>query len=209
MQISTKNEKINEIKRTPDKTILPEENSEILSEANVPFANLLSEQINGIYNQDSEYSILNADFDYNSLSMDFSDAMFFINLVKEGQFTVNINPDGNFQSVIQTEIIQNTISQKTVEVTNQLTELIEKAQSTQKPVRISFDNDVSVILKIDKHGKVSAEFIPGSVEVENYLRNNIASLKQKFDEQNLPYNELLYRQNSKQNRNKNNERGEK
>ena len=76
-------------------------------------------------------------------------------------------------------------------------------------VRISFDKDVSVVIKIDKHGKISAEFIPGSAEVENYLRTNIASLKQKFDEQNLPYNELFYRQNGRQNKERNNKRGEK
>ena len=88
--------------------------------------------------------------------------------------------------------------------------MVEKAQKTQKPVRITFDNNVSVIIKIDKQGKVTAEFIPGSVEVENYLRNNISALRQKFDEQNLPYNDLFYRQNGRQqnNRNKDKNKGE-
>ena len=136
--------------------------------------------------------------------MDYNDALFFIDLTKNAQFTSVQNPNGNFETLIQTEIIQNTVSTKNVEATNKLISLIEKAQNTQKPVRITFDNDVSVILKIDKTGKVTAEFIPGSIEVENYLRNNIASLRQKFDEQNLPYNDLLYRQNNKkQNKNKN------
>ena len=77
--------------------------------------------------------------------------------------------------------------------------------------RISFDNDVSVVLKIDKNGRVTAEFIPGSIEVENYLRNNIDSLKQKFEEQNLPYNDLFYRQNNRQQNKKQNKenKGEK
>ena len=136
--------------------------------------------------------------------------MFFINLTQNANFSVENTQTGSFQSLLQTDIAQNVVSQKTVEVTNQLVSLIEKAQNTQKPVRISFDNDVSVVIKIDKHGKITAEFIPGNTEVENYLRNNIASLRQKFDEQNLPYNDLFYRQNGRQNRNRNkNDKGEK
>ena len=135
--------------------------------------------------------------------------MFFVNLTKEGQFSVENAPTGEFKNLMQIQVAQTAVTQKTVEVTNQLTSLIEKAQKTQKPVRISFDNDVSVIIKIDKQGKVSAEFIPGSLEVENYLKNNIAALRQKFDEQNLPYNDLLYRQNGRQNKNKDkNQKGE-
>ena len=47
---------------------------------------------------------------------------------------------------------------------------------------------------MDTKGKVSAEFIPGDKAVEMYLRNNISSLKQRFDDQNLPYNDIMYRQ---------------
>ncbi len=184
--------------------VMSKEEENIMSEVNMPFSEILSGAIN---NFDTN-GLPDIDFDYDSLSMNIEDAMFFINLTHEGQFTVEVNNEGNFQSISQIDTAQNVVSKRTVEVTNQLTNLIEKAQNTQKPVRISFDNDVSVILKIDKHGKVTAEFIPGNIEVENYLRNNISSLKQRFDEQNLPYNDLLYRQNNRQNRNKK-ERGEK
>ncbi len=189
---------------------LQPEDAEILAAVNMPFADILSQQAGEGENQlNSSSSLsglysLSADYNYDSVSMDLADALFFVNLTREGQFSVENTPAGDFKSVIQLEVSQNIVSKKTVETTNQLTSLIEKAQSTQKPVRISFDNDVSVVIKIDKQGKVSAEFIPGSLEVENYLKNNIASLRQKFDEQNLPYNDLLYRQNEKQNRNKNN-----
>lgn len=189
------------------------EDAEILASSNLPFSDVLTQQLNGI-NEDSVGSSasnsIGIDYNYDSISMNFEDALFFVNLTKEGQFSVESTQTGEFKSLLKLDVAQNIVSSKTVEVTNQLTYLIEKAQKTQKPVRISFDNDVSVILKIDKHGKVTAEFIPGSLEVENYLRNNIASLRQKFDEQNLPYNDLFYRQNNgRQNRNKNNkERGE-
>ncbi len=185
---------------------LQQEDSEILTSVNIPFSDILSQQLisgeTSFVQSNNEYS-LGIDFNYDSISMNINDALFFVNLTQEGQFSVENAQNGDFNSIMQLDVSQTYVTKKTVEVTNQLTSLIDKAQNTQKPVRISFDNDVSVILKVDKHGKVSAEFIPGSSEVENYLRNNIASLKQKFDEQNLPYNDLMYRQSSKQNKNGN------
>lgn len=209
MNVTSKTETKKEVNN--DKNVfLKEQDSMVLTEnMNVPFSDFLNSQIEKSY----DINDLSIDYNYDSIYMTLSDAMFFVNLAQEGQFSVNTTSDGKIESVVQTQIAQTSASQKTVEVTNQLTELIQKAQSTQKPVRISFDNDVSVVLKIDKHGKVTAEFIPGSVEVENYLRNNISSLRQKFDEQNLPYNDLFYRQNDKhndrQNRRQNKEKGEK
>lgn len=204
MNITSKAELNSKVEKENINIPLKEGDTSVLSDVNIPFSNILTEQLNGIAEQNFDL-----DFNYDVLSMDFADAMFFINLTKEGLFSVTSTPEGNIQTIVQTEIAQTTAAQKTVEVTNKLTELIEKAQNTQKPVRISFDNDVSVILKIDKHGKLTAEFIPGNLEVENYLRNNIASLKQRFDEQNLPYNDLFYRQNEKQNKRQNKERGDR
>ena len=178
-----------------------QEEKEILNEnKNIPFSNFIAlNQDNTISSEQINYlSSLPIDYNYDHISMSFDDAMFFVNLTQEGQFVAQTNANNNFQNLMQIEIAQTAVTQKTIEVSNKLTELIQKAQTTQKPVRISFDNDVSVILKIDKNGKVTAEFIPGSIEVENYLRNNIDSLKQKFEEQNLPYNDLFYRQNNKQ-----------
>lgn len=206
MNIIPKTDKKTEIKNESN-IVLNEQDTAILADNfNMPFSDILTQQLNNTV----DVNDLSMDYNYNSIYMTLSDAMFFINLTQDGQFSVNTTAEGKFDSIIQTQISQTSASQKTVEITNQLTELIQKAQSSQKPVRISFDNDVSVILKIDKHGKVTAEFIPGSVEVENYLRNNISSLRQKFDEQNLPYNDLFYRQSERQNKrqNQNKEKGE-
>ena len=196
-----------------DKVNIPnsEEEQAVLSGVNVPFADLIhGEPASEISSNTVDYlSSLPVDYNYDSLLVDIKDAMFFVNLVQDGKFSVENAANGDFKNLIMTEISQTSVTQKTVEVTNHITELIQKASSTQKPVRISFDNDVSVILKIDKHGKVSAEFIPGSIEVENYLKNNIASLKQRFDEQNLPYNDILYRQNNKENRQNKRNKGDK
>lgn len=206
MNITAKTEKNTEIKQE-NNVVLTEQDSAVLSDnQNVPFADILTQQLG----HSAENVFDGIEFNYDTVSMSLDDAMFFVNLTREGQFTIVPSPEGsNIQSLIQTQISHTTAARKTVEVTNQLTNLIEKAQNTQKPVRISFDNDVSVILKIDKHGKVTAEFIPGSIEVENYLRNNISALRQKFDEQNLPYNDLFYRQNGRQNRKQGKERGDK
>ena len=197
------------VENTENVQLMPEDN-ELLTAVNAQFSEVLSEQIANIQpNEITKSSLFDSDYNYDSISMSLQDALFFVNLAREGQFSVETNNSGNFQNIVQTDIVQNVVSKKSVEITNQLATLIEKAQKTQKPVRISFDNDVSVVLKIDKHGKVSAEFIPGTPEVENYLRNNIPVLRQKFDEQNLPYNELFYRQNNKQERNKNENKGER
>ena len=78
-------------------------------------------------------------------------------------------------------------------------EKLAESLKTNKPFRIDFDKDVSVIIKVNKDGSLSANFIPGDKAVEQYLRNNIASLRQRFDEENLSYSELSY-SNSKEER---------
>ena len=50
---------------------------------------------------------------------------------------------------------------------------------------------------MNKDGSLAANFIPGDKAVEQYLKNNISFLKQRFDDQNLPYSELSY-SNSRQ-----------
>lgn len=188
--------------------MLPED-AQMLSTSNVPFLELVSQGAQSASVAVDYLSSMPVDYNYDSILMSLEDAKFFVNLTQEGQFSVETTQAGEFKNLIQMQVAQTSVTQKTVEVTNQLTALIEKAQKTNKPVRITFDNNVSVILKIDKNGKVSAEFIPGSIEVENYLRNNISALRQKFDEQNLPYNDLFYRQNNgRQNKNRQKEKGE-
>ena len=63
-------------------------------------------------------------------------------------------------------------------------------------------------MKIDKDGKLSAEFIPSDKVAEEYLRNNITFLKTTFDEQKLPYNEISYRQQKNNQRNNKDKRDE-
>ena len=208
MNISIADKNKTEAAENSEKIKLEKGDTEVLTNTYTPFADFLQGQINENMNVKDANLLPDIDFSYDTVSMDLTDALFFVNLTQDGLFSLQPSQNGEFQNLIKTEIVQNTITQKTINVTNQLTSLIEKAQNTQKPVRISFDNDISVILKINKQGKVSAEFIPGSIEAENYLMNNVASLKQKFDEQNLPYTSLSYRQQNRQGRNKDKNRGE-
>ena len=130
-------------------------------------------------------------YNYDSLKISKEDAKFFADLVDNKQFAMLQNGDKTSLIKFADEIGPTYKTQQTSKV---LADLISKAYNEQKPVRIDFDNKVSVILKVDTKGKVSAEFIPGDKAVEMYLRNNISSLKQRFDDQNLPYNDIMYRQ---------------
>ena len=134
-------------------------------------------------------------FDTAKISKD--DAKFFADLVEKKQFALQQNSQGTNLIKFADEIGPTYKAQQTSKV---LSDLITKAYQDGKPVRLDFDNNCSVILKVDSKGKVSAEFIPGDKAVEAYLRNNISSLKQRFDDQNLPYNDLMYRQSNQNNR---------
>ena len=91
-----------------------------------------------------------------------------------------------------------------------LNNLIDYAYTTKRPVRIDFEKDTSVIIKIDKAGKVSAEFIPGDKAVELAIKNALPELKSKFDSENLPYNELTSRSyNDQQERRNKQKEGDK
>ena len=142
---------------------------------------------------------IKSSYNYDTIKISQDDAKFFADLVENKQFVLQQNGEKSNLIKFTDEIGPTYKTQQTSQV---LTDLISKAYNEQKPVRIDFDNNVSVILKIDSKGKVSAEFIPGDKAVEAYLRNNIGFLKQRFDDQNLPYNDLLYRQSNNGNQNK-------
>ena len=141
---------------------------------------------------------LKASYKYDCLTMDRDDALFFANAIKGENygFTVNgqvlmENMANDVQSVAKTY--------KSAEVSKTLADMLANSQSTNKPVRIDFGNDISAILRVSREGKISAEFIPSDKVAEEYLKNNISYLQQTFEEKDIPYNELSYRQ---QNRNK-------
>ena len=126
---------------------------------------------------------------YSNVVMDKADVDFFVNLVENG--VVNLNE------------VQN--AEKSSRVSKTLADLLAKAMNDNKPIRIDFDNNISVIIKIDRAGKISADFLPSSQVAEAYLKENLPLLRQRFDDNNIDYNELNQRrqkQDSQDNRKK-------
>lgn len=120
---------------------------------------------------------------YEKVIMDKADVEFFTNLVENGV-------------VDMTEVKG---AEKSSQVSKTLADLLAKAMNDNKPVRIDFDNNISVIIKIDRAGKISADFLPSSQVAEAYLKENLPLLRQKFEDNNLEYNELNQRQRKQEN----------
>ncbi len=169
---------------------------------------ILSQNIQNLINTKDLMTTVNSasTFDYDVINMSDSDANFFANLVQNTDMsmkTIAAQIDNAMNS--ETKNVQ-----QNVQVSSVLMEKLSESMKTNQPFRIDFDKDVSVIIKVNKDGSLAANFIPGDKAVEQYLRNNIASLRQRFDEQNLPYSQLSYsnsRQQQQQRRQ--NKQGEK
>ena len=159
---------------------------------------ILSQNIQSLLDTKDLMSIANSapSIEYDVINMSESDANFFVNLVQNTDMTIN---------QANNALIENSQNiQKNIQVSSVLMEKLAQSLKTNQPFRIDFDKDVSVIIKVNKDGSLSANFIPGDKAVEQYLRNNIDNLKNRFDEENLPYSELSYSNSrgNKQQRNK-------
>ncbi len=127
--------------------------------------------------------------DYSRFSMSEGDALFFANLVTKTDMSMQ-SIAGGFQKSLNTANVQSV--EKTAKVSSVLMDALVDSMNNNKSFRIDFDKDVSVVMRVDKDGLLNANFIPGDKAVEAYLRNNISYLRQRFDDENLPYNELTY-----------------
>lgn len=127
--------------------------------------------------------------DYSSIQMSDTDAKFFSDLVNKTDMSAK-SVAAEFQKALNSGNVQQ--AQSTAKATAALIANLQESAKTNQPFRIDFDKDVSVILKVDKEGKINANFIPGDKAVEAYLRNNIDFLKQRFNEENIAYGDLNY-----------------
>ncbi len=130
---------------------------------------------------------------FDDIAMNKNDVEFFANLVENGSVDMN--------SV--------TNSQKSSQISKTLADMIAKSMEDNKPIRINFDNDISVIIKINKNGKISADFLPSSQVAEAYLKENLPILKQRFDDNNIDYEELNHRKQEQQDDRNNRKKGRK
>lgn len=129
------------------------------------------------------------------VNIEKNDAIFYINLLNQnGIVNYTVSNDG---SVID------GFNYKNIEVSKTLSNLLLKASETKKAVRLDFDNNVTVILKLND-GKIDARFLPGDKIAEEYLKNNIPYLKQRFDENNIPYANISYKQQRQRENGQNN-----
>lgn len=138
-------------------------------------------------------------FDVNADKIGVNDAIFFINLLNQ-ENVINYNVEN---ASVSLDLGQG----KTIKPTSSLMEVLNTSISQNKPVRLDFDNDVTVILKMDNKGKIQTHFLPGSAEVEAYLKNNLQCLKQAFDEQEINYSSLSYSRYKNPNNSKKEKRG--
>lgn len=130
---------------------------------------------------------------YDTVIMDKSDVEFFSNIV-----------NGDISNISE---IKNP--EKSAAVSKTLADLLAKAMNDNKPVRIDFDNNISVIIKISRDGKISADFLPSSQVAEAYLKENLPLLRQRFDDNNIEYEELNQREQKRNNENENRKKGRK
>ncbi len=133
---------------------------------------------------------------FQSMEMTVEDAQFFVDVVKNNNAGVqNVVQDVQQAMTFGTEKVQ-----KSANVSHTLINALSNSVKTGQAVRIDFGNDVAVVMRVNRDGSIMANFIPGDKAVEEYLKNNIGFLKQRFDEEDIPYSQLSYSQHREQER---------
>jgi len=130
---------------------------------------------------------------YDSIIMNEADVEVFTQLVQNG--TVDLNN------------LAPKIAEKGVQVSKTLADMLAKSMENNQPIRINFDNDISVIIRISRDGKITADFLPSSQIAEAYLKENLPLLRQKFDDENIKYDELNQRERKEQHKEQNRKKG--
>ena len=154
------------------------------------------ENTSNICVNDCKWSISIGNSNINTLKMNESDASFFLNLTQSSDLSSN-NMIAQAQKMIEAGM-DTKQDAKNFKISQALLNALRESRQNNQPLRIDFDKDISVILRVDRDGALAARFIPGDRAVEQYLKSNISSLKAAFDENELPYTDLSYSTSSKQ-----------
>jgi len=131
-----------------------------------------------------------------TIKMTEADAKFFNNLIETNQQVIEGSKTADQTN---SNLLKDVETAQSAQVSKTLLNALKESQETNKSFRVDFDKDISVVLRVNKSGQISAEFIPGDEAVEQYLKANIPLLKQKFSDEGLEYDSLSYRQNRKEN----------
>ena len=130
---------------------------------------------------------------YDSIIMKQADVEVFATLVNKGE--VNLND------------IAPNIAQGATQVSKTLADMLAKSMENNQPLRIDFDNDISVIIRISRDGKISADFLPSTQIAEAYLKENLPLLRQRFEDNNIEYENLNHRNSKEREKEDNRKKG--
>ena len=129
-----------------------------------------------------------------AIKMTEADAKFFQNLVENNS---QVAQDAKATDMANQATLKDIEETHSAKVSKSLLNALKESQETNKSFRVDFDKNLSVILKVNRAGKISAEFLPGDAAIEQYLKSNIPLLKQKFNDEGLEYENLSYRDQSR------------
>lgn len=135
------------------------------------------------------------------------DIVFFRTCLENPSITLNNLNSQNFQVDIAVQNQNNQVSYKSLDVSKGLFNLIEKSFKAQKPIRFDFNGNSSVILKMNNDGKLIAEFVSNDKAMESILKSSIPGLKDRLDSEGITYEEITYKDNSKNNDKRQNKGG--
>ena len=156
-----------------------------LTKSNVTFKRELSK----VAQNKSVNDLKSLDFAHHSklesVKIDKHDAQFFLGLLEKNGIISSFTTAQNGTA----EVHQ---SEKSTQVSKAMLDLLTKANDTKKPVRLDFDNNITLVLRVSADGKINAQFFPGDKAAEEYLRNNIPYLRQQFEQKEISYSNITY-----------------
>ena len=132
---------------------------------------------------------------YDSVIMNQADTEVFVELVQNGEIDLN--------KLSSQEV------EKSMQISKTLADMLAKAKENNQPLRIDFDNNISVIIRISREGKIRADFLPSSQVAETYLKENLPLLRQRFDDNNIDYDSLNQKERKDNPRENNRKKGQK
>jgi len=135
------------------------------------------------------------------------DITFLRTLLENPSITLNNLNSQNLQATFAVQNQNNQVSYKSFEVSKGLFNLMEYSFKSQKPVRLDFNGNSSVILKMNNDGKLIAEFISNDKAMEYVLKSSIPGLKDKLDSEGIAYEEISYKEKTKNNNNNRQNKG--
>jgi len=127
------------------------------------------------------------------------DIDFFRTCLENPSMALNKLDNQNFQAVFSVQNQNNQVSYKSFDVSKGLFNLMEYSFKAQKPVRLDFNGNSSVILKMNNKGKLIAEFLSNDKAMEYILKSSIPNLKDKLDTEGITYEKISYKDNSENN----------